>query len=84
MSFALIAYLIQMTFHRLRLFPRWKQSINISVVIGIHLLLGLVLRSFVQPVVIDFTYWLPLIGSALLWPWVFALLRDVRRKFCQV
>ncbi|MDQ7050046.1 MAG: rod shape-determining protein MreC [Enterobacterales bacterium] len=31
MSFALIAYLILMTYHRLRLFPRWKQSINIAV-----------------------------------------------------
>ena len=82
MTFALVAYLIQMTYHRLRLFPRWKQSINITVVIGIHMLLGLVLRSFVQPVTAGSTYWLPLIGSLLLWPWVFALLRDVRRKFC--
>jgi len=83
MTFALVAYLIQMTFHRLRLFPRWKQSINISVVIGIHMLLGLVLRSFVEPVNSNYEYWLPLVGTMLFWPWVFILLRDVRRKFCQ-
>ncbi|MCF6195006.1 MAG: rod shape-determining protein MreD [Kangiellaceae bacterium] len=83
MTFALVAYLIQMTYHRLRLFPRWKQAINITVVIGIHMLLGLILRGFVQPVSTTFTYWLPLVGSLLLWPWVFALLRDVRRKFCE-
>jgi len=82
MTFALIAYLIQMTYHRLRLFPRWKQSINISVVIGIHMLLGLILRSFVQPISSDFVYWLPLVGAMLFWPWVFILLRDIRRKFC--
>lgn len=82
MTFALMAYLIQMTYHRLRLFPRWKQSINIAVVIGIHMLLGQVLRSFVQPVSADFNYWMPLLGAMLFWPWVFIFLRDVRRKFC--
>ena len=82
MSLALVAYLIQMTYHRLRLFPRWKQSINIAVVIGIHMLVGLVLRSFVQPVSSDFIYWTPLIGAMLFWPWIFVILRDVRRKFC--
>jgi rod shape-determining protein MreD len=83
MTFALVAYLIQMTYHRLRLFPRWKQSINISVVIGIHMLLGVTLRSFVSSVSVTYVYWLPLIGVLLFWPWVFVLLRDVRRKFCQ-
>lgn len=82
MTFALIAYLIQMTYHRLRLFPRWKQSINIAVVIGIHMLLGQVLRGFVQPVSADLNYWTPLLGAMLFWPWVFIFLRDVRRKFC--
>jgi len=83
MSFALVAYLIQMIFHRLRLFPRWKQSINIAVVIGIHMLLGLILRGFVQPVASNYVYWLPLLGTMLFWPWVFIVMRDVRRKFCR-
>jgi len=82
MTFALMAYLIQMTYHRLRLFPRWKQSINIAVVIGLHMLLGLVLRGFVQPVSADINYWTPLLGAVLFWPWVYIFLRDVRRKFC--
>lgn len=82
MTYAIIAYLIQMTFHRLRLFPRWKQSINIAVVIGVQMLIGLILRSFVQRLSVDYTYWLPLLGSMIFWPWVFVLLRDARRKFC--
>ncbi len=83
LTFALVAYLIQVTYHRLRLFPRWKQAINIAVVIGIHMLLGLILRGFFQPVSSNFDYWLPLIGALLFWPWVFILLRDVRRNFCE-
>lgn len=84
MTFAVVAYLIQMTYHRLRLFPRWKQSINITVVIGIHMLLGLLLRNLVQPISSGYIYWLPLVGTLLLWPWTFVLLRDVRRRFCQL
>jgi len=83
MTFALIAYLIQMTYHRLRLFPRWKQSINVTVVIGIHMLLVLVLRGFVGSVPSDYHYWMPLIGAIIFWPWVFVILRDVRRRFCK-
>lgn len=82
LSYALVAFLIQMIFHRLRLFPRWKQAINVAVVVGIHKMLVMALSSLVNPVNIDFTYWFPLIGSLLFWPWVFILLRDVRRKFC--
>jgi len=83
MSLALVAYLIQLLYHRLRLFPRWKQAINIAVVIGIHMLLGLVLQNFVKPISYDFSYWFPVFTSLLFWPWVFIILRDVRRKFCK-
>jgi len=82
MSFALMAYLILMTYHRLRLFPRWKQSINIAVVIGIHMLVAFVLRNFLKPISSSYVYWLPLVGAMLFWPWIFILLRDARRKFC--
>jgi len=82
LTFALIAYIIQMTYHRLRLFPRWKQSVNITVVIGIHMLLGLVLRNLLEPVSTSYSYWFPLLGALFIWPWVFIILRDIRRKFC--
>ncbi len=82
LSLALVAYLIQMIFHRMRLFPRWKQAINVAVIVGIHQLTVLILSSFVKPIDVDFTYWLPLIGSAIFWHLTFVVLRDVRRKFC--
>ena len=82
LSLALEAFLIQMIFHRLRLFPRWKQAINVTVVIGIHMMIVMTLSSLVKPVNIDYTYWFSLIGSLLFWPWIFILLRDVRRYYC--
>ena len=82
LSFAIIAYLIQMIYHRLRLFPRWKQAVNVAVVIGIHKMVVMGLSSLIYPISINFTYWFSLIGSLVFWPWVFILLRDIRRKFC--
>lgn len=82
LSLAVVAFIIQMIYHRLRLFPRWKQAINIAVVVGIHRLIVVTLTGLVEPVQTNLSYWLPLIGVAVFWPWVFILLRDVRRKFC--
>jgi len=82
LSLAIVAFLIQMIFHRLRLFPRWKQAINVMVVIGIHRMIVMTLSGLVNPVSIDLTYWFPLFGSLFFWPWVFILLRDVRRNHC--
>ncbi|TQV86669.1 rod shape-determining protein MreD [Aliikangiella coralliicola] len=82
LSLAVVAFLVQMIYHRLRLFPRWKQAINVAVVVGIHRLIVVTLTGLVEPVKADYTYWLPLVGVAIFWPWVFILLRDIRRKFC--
>ncbi|MET1254747.1 rod shape-determining protein MreD [Aliikangiella maris] len=82
LSMALVAFLIQMLYHRLRLFPPWKQAFNITVIVGIHRLVVINLNGLVEQVSGDFTYWLPLISVALFWPWIFILLRDIRRKFC--
>ncbi len=82
LSLALVAFLIQVLYHRLRIFPRWKQAINVAVIVGIHRLLVLNLSGLVEPFSYEFSYWLPLISAAAFWPWVFILLRDVRRKFC--
>jgi len=80
-SMSLVAYLTLMTYHRLRLFPRWKQAINVMVMVGIGRLLTLLLNSLVVPMEVNFTYWLPLIGVVIFWPWLFILLRDLRRQF---
>ncbi|TQV75382.1 rod shape-determining protein MreD [Aliikangiella marina] len=82
LSLAVVAFLIQMLYHRLRLFPRWKQAINVAVIVGIHRLLVVILSGLVEPVSTGISYWFPLVAVAIFWPWVFIILRDVRRRFC--
>ena len=82
LSLSIVAFIIQIIYHRLRLFPRWKQAINVAVVVGIHRLIVVTLSGLSAPVQTDYTYWFPLLGVAVFWPWVFIIMRDVRRKFC--
>ncbi|MGX5173532.1 rod shape-determining protein MreD [Aliikangiella sp. IMCC44653] len=82
LSLAVVAFLIQALYHRLRLFPRWKQALNVAVIVGIHRLIVFNLNGLVEPVSFQLSYWLPLFGAMVFWPWVFILLRDIRRKSC--
>jgi rod shape-determining protein MreD len=80
-AFAIMAYFGLLLYQRIRLFPRWKQSLVAAVLVGIHMLLVFWLSSFTRPVGKSFSYWIPMLVSAAIWPWVFILLRDIRRQF---
>lgn len=81
LSLSLVAYFSLLLYQRIRLFPRWKQSFVVSVLVGIYLLTNFWLRSIDTTVERYFSYWIPMLTSALLWPWLFVLLRDLRRQF---
>jgi len=78
--FSLIAY-ISVKWHRqVRLFPFWQQAIGVFAVIAISQLINqwiyILLGSYIQ---VEWSFIYPAISSMLLWPWVFILLRDLRR-----
>lgn len=81
LSMAIIAYLILALTYRLRLFPLWKQSILVGLMVGLDLVLSLWIKNFTAIQPLNPMYWLPIISSTLLWPWVFIVLRDIRRNF---
>ncbi len=80
-SFAVMAYFGLVLYQRIRLFPRWKQSLVVAMLIGIYMLLVLWLSSFTKPIDKSFGYWLSMLISAIVWPWIYILLRDIRRQF---
>jgi len=81
LSMAIIAYLIFLLNKRLRLFPIWKQSFVVGLMVGLDLVISLWLQNFISSHPRDGMYWLPIISSAFFWPWLFILLRDIRRNF---
>lgn len=66
---------------RFRLYPVGQQAIIVGLLILLHQLLTFLVRQFLtlqkpDPV----SHWFPVITSTMLWPWLFILLRDLRRR----
>ena len=77
----LVVWMVLLLYQRIRRFPLWQQSLVMLPVVGIAqmVLLGLNSLSGNRPPTLLFL--LPAVVSAVLWPWVFSLLRGVRRRF---
>lgn len=77
----LITFLVLSLQQRLRMFPMWQQSLVLLVVFGLAQLVQLWLNALTgnrQPT-LEFVF--PALVSALLWPWVFAILRGLQQRF---
>ncbi len=81
MSLTLIAYFVFQTHKRFRIFPLVQQSCLIGFVIIIYLLIALWVNKIMGIPSQTWTYWMPSISSMVLWPWLFIILRDIRRKY---
>lgn len=77
----LIVFLVLSLQRRLRMFPMWQQCLVLLVVFGVAQLVHLWLNALTgnrQPT-LEFVF--PALVSALLWPWVFAILRWLQQRF---
>lgn len=77
----LIIFLVLSLQRRLRMFPMWQQCLVLLVVFGIAQLIELWLNALTgnRPPTLAFV--LPALISALLWPWVFAILKALQQRF---
>ncbi len=80
--FSFIAYVSIKLHRQIRLFPLWQQAIVIFGLITITHLFNIIINTILgHPplVVISFIY--EGLTSMLLWPWLFIILRDMRRTY---
>ena len=80
MTFALVAYLVGILHLRVRMFPLWQQSFMVLILVIIHLALNAWVRGITGQFSIVWTYWMPALTSSLVWPFLFVLMRDLRRQ----
>ena len=81
LSLSVTAYLAVELHPRIRVFPLLQQAVSVWVLLLVERLLSLwVMGAAGQPTP-TLWYWMPTFVGMLLWPWVFILLRDVRRRF---
>jgi rod shape-determining protein MreD len=81
LGLSLVAYATVKLHQRTRLFPLWQQSLVVlALLVTEHLIqLWIMGATLEQPPGLD--YWAAPPLGALLWPWLFIILRDVRRRF---
>jgi rod shape-determining protein MreD len=62
------------------MFPRWQQAVSVFGLLITNQLLVLWIRGAIGQAPETISYWTPSIVGALLWPWLFIILRDMRRR----
>ena len=81
LGLALIAYFVIQIHKRFRLFPLVQQSCLIGFMIIFYLLIASWVSGIMGIPPQSWTYWMPAFMSMILWPWLFVILRDIRRKY---
>lgn len=79
-SLCLIAFVTIKMHQRIRVFPLTQQALVIGFYLLFYLLLVMVIRGMIGIAPSHWTYWMPAITSMFLWPWLFIVMRDVRRR----
>lgn len=82
LGLAVIAYITLNLHQRIRVFPLWQQAVTVLVLLALYQLLILWFDGITAGQTSKgWIYWMPSVVSMVLWPWVFVLLRDIRRRF---
>lgn len=81
LSLSLIAYITLKTHQRVRLFPLWQQSVFVLGMLLLERLLTAIAMGVAGRGVAGVEFWLATVFGALLWPWAYFILRDLRRRF---
>jgi len=81
LSLCVVAYVTIKMYQRIRVFPLWQQALSVSVLIGLHLMLTLWIKGIAGQPISTWSHWLPAISSMLVWPPVYFVLRNLRRRF---
>lgn len=66
---------------QLRFFSIWQQAFILGLLSFLYQLIIFILQAIMQHRPSTFLFWAPIITTTLFWPWVFIILRDVRRRF---
>jgi rod shape-determining protein MreD len=81
LALCVTAFLALKLHQRIRVLPVWQQGISVfALILCYQLLLLWINGALGRPVAAVWAYWSSPLTSALLWPWIYTLLRDLRRR----
>ena len=81
LGLSVVAYVAQHAHRRVRVLPLWRQGITIFVLVFLYQAL-LLWSNGIRGISVEApAYWTSPFVSMLLWPWIFVVLRVIRRRY---
>jgi rod shape-determining protein MreD len=78
----IVSYLIVRLYQLIRVYPVLQQTCIICVLVLLYRVLIFIIQGIIGELPHTMLYWITVVVSTILWPWLFIVLRDMRRKFC--
>lgn len=84
LGLSVVAYVAHHTHRRVRVLPLWRQGVTIFVLVFLYQALVLWSNGIRGIPVTGTAYWTSPLVSMMLWPWIFVVLRVIRRRYAVV
>lgn len=81
LAMTIIAYITIQAHRRIRVSPLLQQAVVMFTYVILFQFITLWIRGIMGVPPSGWTFWMPALTSMLLWPWMFIILRDLRRKY---
>ena len=81
LALSIIAFITIKSYQRIRVFPLPQQALMVCLYVMIFQLIVLWIKGMMGIASQTWTFWMPAVTSMFLWPWLFIILRDIRRKY---
>lgn len=83
LGLVIIVFVVQLEYQRIRVFSLAQQALVVFLLLIIKQVLTLWVTGIVGKAPDLTLYFLPSLTGAMVWPWLFLILRDLRRRFTQ-
>jgi len=81
LAYMIVIYLVSGMYTRLNMYPLMQQGFWVLFFVIIYQFVMYCIQGFIGELPASHLYWLSSLTTMLLWPWLFVLMRDFRRRF---
>ena len=81
LALAIVAFVAHRFHRQVRVLPIWQQGVSVFGLVFIYQALILWITGIQGMPILAAAYWSSPLVSMLLWPWIYIVLRDVRRRY---
>jgi rod shape-determining protein MreD len=81
LAYVLVICLVTRMYTRLKMYPLMQQGFWVLFFVILYQFVMYCVQGFIGELPSSHLYWLSSLTTMLLWPWLFVLMRDCRRRF---